>query len=214
MEHFEIGDTMIMRGRIGPRIGLVIPATLVFDEPDAFGLYVQPGTPCKRLVPPNGVSLPRVLRPDQIVDPALQVVDSVWSETHLLHVTPTGREHSIYVRWGEDWSFRGWYVNMQAPLQRFGRIVETEDLYLDIVIEPDFSWQWKDEDELAEAVAVGRISTVTAQAVRAEGERVLTEMSARLWPFVPHISSWRPDPAWTTPELLEDWDAPMAPAPI
>jgi hypothetical protein len=212
---FESGETVVMRGRIGSRIGVVIPATVVRDDPDLTLLYVAPGTPCKRLLPPDGVSLPRVLRPEQLDDPALQLVDSVWSQTHLLHVTRTGREHSIYVRWSEDWVFQGWYANMQTPLVRFDRIGEIEDLYLDIVITPDFSWHWKDEDELAEAVAVGRITAAMGQAVRAEGERVLKEMAATEWPFVPDIATWRPDPAWTIPAMpdADGWDAPILPPP-
>ena len=48
---------------------------------------------------------------------------------------------------GEQW---GWYVNFQEPYRRTERGIETMDLALDIIAEPDrSSWRWKDEDEFA-----------------------------------------------------------------
>ena len=37
-----------------------------------------------------------------------------------------------------------------------GRFLDTTDLALDVTVAPDGSWEWKDEDELAEAISLGR----------------------------------------------------------
>ena len=74
-----------------------------------------------------------------------------------------------------DGEFAGWYVNLQEPLRRSPLGFETDDLVLDIRIQPDGSWAWKDEDELEEAVRLGRFTEDEAQAIRAEGERVVEE---------------------------------------
>ena len=47
-----------------------------------------------------------------------------------------------------DRRFAGWYVNLQKPFRRTARGFETMDLMLDLVVEVDRSWWWKDEDEL------------------------------------------------------------------
>ncbi|MBA3277064.1 MAG: DUF402 domain-containing protein, partial [Chloroflexia bacterium] len=41
---------------------------------------------------------------------------------------------------------------------------------------------------------------------RREGERIIAEVEGRSWPFDGGLESWRPDPAWTIPELPANWD--------
>jgi len=53
-----------------------------------------------------------------------------------------------------------------------------EDLFLDLLIEPDGSHRWLEEDELEQALAAGLLTEEDAGAAREEGERVLAE-----WPF-------------------------------
>ncbi len=55
------------------------------------------------------------------------------------------------------------------------RSLDRLDQKLDVLVEPDGSWHWKDEDELDEAARLGLLD---ADAVRAEAKRVLKE-----WPF-------------------------------
>jgi len=60
--------------------------------------------------------------------------------------------------------------------------------------------QWKDEDELAEAVALGVFDERSAARVRAEGERVI---ASKPWPT--GWEDWRPPSDWAPLELPEDW---------
>jgi hypothetical protein len=77
-----------------------------------------------------------------------------------------------------------------------------------MVVAPDLrSWRWKDEDELAWAQEVGRVTAAEAQAIRAEGDRVLERVRRRAAPFSDGWERWAPDPAWTVPELPAAWDA-------
>jgi protein associated with RNAse G/E len=46
----------------------------------------------------------------------------------------------------------GWYVNLQCPYRRTPLGIEAMDLMLDIVVEPDMTWRWKDDDEFDEIV--------------------------------------------------------------
>lgn len=81
------------------------------------------------------------------------------------------------------------------------------DHVLDVVIEPDLSWRWKDEEELAEAVGLGLVTPRAADAIRAEGERVIAQLEARRSPFCDGWEHWRPNPAWPIPKLPVGWDA-------
>jgi hypothetical protein len=207
MTRWVRGHQVVMRGKIGRRVGVVISARVVADSDDHLVLYVALGAPCKRLVPGEETMLPRVLAPSQIADPGLHLIDDTWSETHLIHVTPTGARYSIFLRWSAgDWAFRGWYVNMQTPIRRFTHGIESEDQFLDIVIDPDFGWRWKDEDELTEAVTVGRVTGDEAVAIRTVGEQVLADLQVRHWPFTEDAHTWRPDPGWPIPVLPSGWD--------
>jgi predicted RNA-binding protein associated with RNAse of E/G family len=54
---------------------------------------------------------------------------------------------------------------------------------LDVVVEPDLSWRWKDEDEFAWSQEVGLISPAEAAAIRAEGLRAIEAIERRGWPY-------------------------------
>ena len=76
---------------------------------------------------------------------------------------------------------------------------DSMDHMLDIVIEPDLSWRWKDEGQLAEAVSIGLVTQAWANEVRRKGERMIERLEARRPPFCDGWETWRPDP-----ELPED----------
>ena len=115
-----------------------------------------------------------------------------------LCIARRGRHHSIYVFWDEDGVFSHWYVNFEQPLRRTQLGFDTFDEKLDLIVRPDGSYRWKDEDELEQAAAAGLLDAV---AVRAEAARVLEE-----WPFPVGWEDWRPDPAWPVPQLPYGWD--------
>jgi len=114
-----------------------------------------------------------------------------------LSLARPGRAHSIYLFWDEG-SFDHWYVNFEQPLRRTPIGFDTFDEKLDLIVQADNSYFWKDEDELEHAAALGLLD---AAAVRAEAARVLEE-----WPFPTGWEDWRPDPAWPIPQLPDAWD--------
>ena len=126
--------------------------------------------------------------------------DAGW-DVDTLVLLREGPWHALWVSWlpsGEHW---GWYVNLQRPFRRTALGFETMDLVLDLVVDPDGSWRWKDEDELATWVARGVFEPELAERIRAEGESVLARAP---WPT--GWEKWRPDPAWELPELPDGWD--------
>jgi predicted RNA-binding protein associated with RNAse of E/G family len=115
--------------------------------------------------------------------------------------------HAVLHFWDEAWNPVGWYVNVEAPLRRTAKGLDTFDHDLDVLIEPDRSaWRWKDEDDVALGIEVGAYTPADAEAFRREGERGLRRVLDREPPFDREWAGWRPDPAWGVPELPEGWD--------
>ena len=138
---------------------------------------------------------PRRRPPDPSED--WELVDTAPKRDQICVARP-GRAHSVYVFWSHDRAVDHWYVNFEQPLRRSPIGFDTFDEKLDLIVRPDGSYRWKDEDELEQAAAAGLLD---ADAVRGEAERVLEE-----WPFPTGWEDWRPDPAWPVPELPEGWD--------
>jgi hypothetical protein len=108
-----------------------------------------------------------------------------------------GSRWSIWLLW-RDGAFRHWYVNFERGHRRGDTVVDFVDEKLDLVVDADGSWRWKDEDELELADASGYLD---ATDVRAEAQRVL---AAPPWPT--GWEGFRADPAWADPTLPEGWD--------
>ena len=190
------GDVVLLRSVYRGRVRWTFPHRLVEDDGVTVALYCGPGAQGKWMRRDHeGEYLERWVRGD---DPS----DKLWEWTHVLRLGRRDRPHSLDLFWDESWSFLCWYVNLQAPLTQSARGFDTTDWALDVVIEPDGSWAWKDEDDFEQAQRLGVFSDGEAAAVRAEGERVVGE---RPWPT--GWEDWRPPAEWTPPGLPEGWDA-------
>jgi hypothetical protein len=89
--------------------------------------------------------------------------------------------------------------------------VDVVDQDLDVVVAPDRTWQWKDEDEFTERLAFpDHYWVADEQAVRAEGRRVIKLAEAGDFPFDGTWTDFVPDPAWQPPEMPAGWDRPPA----
>ena len=188
------GDVALLRFIRYGKVRRASPHVVVSDSPELVALHIDVGTPAK-VAAWDG----RPIRGQADRDWALR--DHVWSSYRVLRLIRWGEPHSLELFWREDGSLAGWYVNLQEPLRRSRLGFDTDDLVLDIWIEAEGSWQWKDADELEEAVRLGRFAPAEAAAIRADGERVL---AARPWPT--GWEDWRPDPAWPLPQLPPGWD--------
>ena len=175
------GDVIEVRSVYRGRVRWAFPHSLIADDGERVVLFLAPGARGVQMGRDGeGRYLERWVRGD---DP----VEHTWERRHALKLIKRGEAHSLEVHWNEDWVFEGWYVNLQAPLIQTPSGFDTTDWALDIVVEPNGAWQWKDEDDFAEAQALGVFTPEEAAAVRAEGERVI---AARPWPT--GWEDWRP----------------------
>lgn len=163
---------------------------LVEERDDLIVLWHPRGIPRKLPIDDDGseVRLPRSAW-------TLGERPTVWEG--LAFVRPAAR-FSLWLHWGPARAFDHWYVNFERPLGRTALGWDYVDEKLDLVVSPDGSVHWKDEDELD---AAARRGLLDAMDVRAQAEHVLADPP---WPT--GWEDWRPDPAWPTPRLPAGWD--------
>jgi hypothetical protein len=180
------------------RVFSAIPTTVVERTASRVVLWIATNTPVRR---PPGARLPIA----ELAQQRWAFEEARWYGGRLM-ISEVGASHSIYVTWGKDGELVGWYVNLEDPWRESPFGFDTTDHLLDVWIDPDRSWRWKDEDELAEAVEIGLFTRAKADAIRAEGERAIERIEAWSSPFDEGWETWRPDPDWPLPELPNDWD--------
>ena len=201
------GDQILFRFIRNRPADLILPVTVVHDDEDYTAWYISVGTAMKGQATAEGQKLTRetpFLERERAIG---GLADFTWRTNNALVITRPGWLSAISLFWrAETRGFVGYYGNIQAPLVRTDRGFDSADYLLDVVIEPDLTTHWKDEDEWEEARAHGMMATDLLDAVRAEGERIIAMAAAREWPFDGSMVNWRPDPAWPVPQLPHDWD--------
>jgi hypothetical protein len=190
----NIGDPVLFRSIYRGNVRWCFPSRYVGDWKDRHGLYCQPGN--------EGKGMRRAADGRYLEHWAKGVApfDEIWDKGHVLRFMQAGDAHTLELCWDRDWRFVCWYVNLQAPLVIRGDRFDQTDWALDIWVDPDGSWRWKDEDDFAEAQELVILDAEAAAAVRAEGECVIAE---RPWPT--GWEDWRPPESWEPLPLPEDW---------
>lgn len=117
---------------------------------------------------------------------------AAWQGTTVLKLRREDDWYSVWRFFDADGAFVSWYVNFETPVVRVDGAVEVNDLQLDIVVEPDGGWRWKDVEGLAPSLASGRITADELLATLGAAAEVadLLERDDRWWsPW----DGWSPD---------------------
>ncbi|MFV0133895.1 DUF402 domain-containing protein [Streptomyces sp. HMX87] len=189
----------------GPRIHIARPVTVVRDDPEVLAVWLAPGTECVKPVLADGTPVHREPLASRYTKPR-GVQRDRWFGTGVLKLARPGEPWSVWLFWEPGWRFKNWYVNLEEPLTRWSGGVDSEDHFLDISVQPDRSWHWRDEDEFAQAQRDGLMDSAQAERVRRAGRAAVETIGAWGPPFPDGWENWRPDPDWHVPSLPEDWD--------
>ncbi|MER7566063.1 DUF402 domain-containing protein [Streptomyces sp. NPDC048523] len=206
--HFwEPGSHILWRYRenAGAHFHIARPVTVVRDDEDLLAVWLAPGTECVRPVLADGTPVHAEPLESRYTKPRAVQRDR-WFGTGVLKLARPGLPWSVWLFWEPGWRFKNWYVNLEEPLARWAGGVDSEDHFLDITVDPDRSWQWRDEDEFAQAQRDGLMGPDLAEQVRSAGRSAVEVIRAWGPPFSDGWPDWRPDPSWTVPLLPEDWD--------
>jgi hypothetical protein len=185
---------MLLRHVAHGRVVTALPSTVVERTDEWVAAWIAPGT---EIIYPRGRDAKGILMPFD----RWNVERRTWVGPVGFELTRFGTRHSIRHFRREDGSFRGWYVNLQAPLVESRLGFDTTDWQLDLWIPEGGEAQWKDEDDLARALELGLMTAEEGRLAREEAERVLAE-----WPFPTGWEDWQPDGRVGPLTLPEDWD--------
>ncbi|GAU65211.1 FHA domain-containing protein [Streptomyces sp. NBRC 110611] len=181
------------------------PMTVVQDTEELLVVWMAPGTPCIRPVLADGTPVHREPLSTRYTKPR-RTTRGEWFGAGVLKLARPGDPWSVWLFWERGWQFKNWYVNLEEPRRRWAGGIDSEDHFLDICVYPDRRWEWRDEDEFAQAQQDGLMSPAQAAEVRSAGRAAIAQITAWRSPFVDGWEDWRPDPAWGIPQLPEGWD--------
>jgi hypothetical protein len=176
-------------------------------------LWLSSGSPVVRQVSRDGAT-PRDMPFAAWTTVAKTIRTDVYRGPATLKLIPPGAAHAVWWLFDPDGAFAAWYVNLEEPavIWNDGALagVDVTDQDLDIRVWPDRTWEWKDDDELAERMEFPDHYWVhDAAAVRDEGRRVIPRIEKGEYPFDGTWCDFRPDPGWRWPETVpEGWDRP------
>jgi hypothetical protein len=195
---FAPGETVALRQTWDGRVWAARPATVVEDAPGQTMLFI-----------PIGIRWMAPFRDGQrlkIPQPEFELVPQRYEEAHVLSFSWPDTWYAVLLFLRQDWEPWSWYVNLEEPPRRTAIGFDSLDHELDVIVELDGSWRWKDEDDLAESIRRGVIPAEEEPRLRADGERAVRRIVDREPPFDRDWNSWRPDPSWPVPVLPEGWD--------
>ncbi len=200
------GTQILQQDLWGDKLITARPVTVVEDKADRLVLYTHPNAPYRSITARNRHSVPVIERIDLWETLAHTPLETrVSGPYHVLTLTPPNSWHSVWLFWDLAWSVHCWYVNLQFPTHRRPRGIMVRDCALDIRVEPDLSWSWKDRDEFDELVSRGWFADDDQASLLAEADTMARTVSEQLSPFSEGWEHWRPDPSWSLPTPPHDW---------
>lgn len=204
------GDSVTLRGIYNQRPWYVQSALVVQDTPEESALLILPGAEC--YAPHgyiNGKHGPdgRWNRWDEYKSDSWKMQKYSWQTNRLLIlVQPEKYYASIYFWEHSTDRFLCYYINFQLPFCRSRIGFDTLDLELDLIVEPTYELQWKDAENYQEGVDKGIILGEWVDQIERAKPEVFDKIELRRYPFDGTWLYWKPDPAWQTPKLPENWD--------
>jgi hypothetical protein len=197
------GEIAVLRYVLpGARIEMVWPCRIVEERADLVALFIAAGSRYK--AGPKRTAAEKRAKPSPPLPPA----EYVWRSDTLRLMFP-GKAHSVLLFWaneGNDARFDRYFVNLEEPFRRTSLGFDTQDHTLDVIVNPDLSWKWRDEEELDNHVREGFFSPKLASEIRAEGTRVIGEITSGSHPCLAGWNRWRPLPSWEIPSIPDGWD--------
>ncbi len=197
------------RGIVHNKVQIVHPVTVIQDSCDLMVAQLVPGTPCKipaRLVDKWSNHPHTKSRWDEQDSQNWEMCDWIWQHRRALILLYPHRYYAVYLFWAHsNGNFEGWYVNFQMPFTRTDFSIDTLDLEIDLIVTPEHTWHWKDEEEYMAGIKRGSISPEIADEVEKSRIEVLAMVDAKDSPFDTGWLNWQPDPSWAIPQLHSKW---------
>lgn len=212
---FAPGQTVLRRYFRNGRVSFLNVCRVLADDERGLRLWLPIGTPFWRLLTPDGRD-GHAASVDEMTEASLG--ELTWRGSHVMVFMPAGSglggrdgrgvAHSVWWFFSPTGEFEGWYGNLEAPYTRWADGVDTEDWALDVWVNPDRSWRWKDEDEFTARIGHPLFWTAAeAASIRAEGQSLVKLAESGEFPFDGTWTDLCPDPSWPALVRPSTWDS-------
>ncbi len=197
---WQPGDQIVRREVWHGRAWSALPMYVVRDSIELLALYMPVGTP----IGFGGGPWPTANGRHGWDDGP----DTVWLDHDVLQLHRPGDPYSAWILSpGADREDLGWYLNLQRPFRRTPIGIDTLDHELDVVINEEGDWRYKDVEELHASVELGRFTSAEVADIEALGDRLTTIIEAGVQWWDDRWKNWSPQPEWSAPlSLPADWD--------
>lgn len=203
---WEAGDIIAWRGVYQNRIWHALPVSVVKDTSQEIVFAILPGAACMfEVTYPKGKKSGK--RRWDFTDDDWQLAEFTWHTNRVLSILEPEKYYSIMHFWDHTSAeFLGYYVNFQQPFTRSHCGVDSLDLDLDLIIDPDLSFKWKDEDDYQAAINHGLISKEWINGIEDAKTEVFEKLEKRAYPFNGAWLDWKPDPQQSNCRLPANWN--------
>jgi Protein of unknown function (DUF402) len=200
------GDIITWRGIYRNRIWHAQPTIVIQDSLEEIVLALLRGTECMA-----EESYPQRKKDGNrrwnYKDKDWHLETYTWQTNRLLSILDPGKYYSTMFFWDHDSNnFLCYYINFQLPFQRRPYGIDTLDLDLDLIISPDFSYEWKDVDDYQKAIEHEVIFPEWIEGIEVAKQEIFKKLEKSQYPFDGSWLNWLPDPNWSPPTLPENWD--------
>ena len=193
---WQPGESIVRRQIVHGRPWLGWVVNVVEDSDDLLATYSPEGSPFH--FPEGDWPTPDGLHPWHSFE--------AWHGNGTLMVQRPGDPYAVWHFWDGPGQFRGWYINFEAPLERTSIGFDTQDLELDIWINPDRTWTFKDSELLWERHDQGRFTLIEVRRILELGEHMGRVIDSGEWWWDRAWTSFEPDPAWGIRAMPDGWE--------
>jgi len=200
------GDVVVIRGIFNNNICHAQSFIVVQDTPNETALALLPGAECVSL---EGYLKGKIngKRRWDFKNRPFELEKYIWHTNRLLLLMEPQKYYSTIYFWQEDnKEFLCYYINFQLPFQRSHSGFDTLDLELDLIINPDYSWEIKDLEDYQKGIENGTILHEWIQEIENAKVDVFNRLAKKQYPLDGKWLNWRPDSNWSAPKLPKDWD--------
>lgn len=207
MPLFAEGTTITRRDVLDGRVWTAAPHRVLSDDGTRLILVTWPGT--VGYTPTTwirwfteGDEAARAQAVANLIDGGGELGRWTWQDTTVVTWVGLDPDFSLQLYQPVDGSSSHWKINFERPVTRTPDGIDTCDLLLDLMIDPNgATWQWKDENEYAEFRRHGVISETEDRRVQAARERAVAFAEARQGPLAEDWSAWLIPADWPLPQL-------------
>ena len=209
-EYRTAGESCVLRGVVNNQVWLAESVIVVEDKPEETVLLLMSGAQCAF---PEGYwrwrknkDFSQGTRWQEAQRDHISLREFSWERNRLLIFLEPEKFYSCYLFWDHaSGQFICYYINFQLPYHRSHCGFDTLDLDLDIVIDPQYNWEWKDEDEYQAGISEAAIQQEWVRRIEKSQEEVFDRINKRSYPFDGSWLQWQPIPTWLPPKLPEQW---------